>query len=77
MPYIILIPTHGLGKFISHLGVRHYITKTQLGGAKILFTTDLGSGMRVHSSMHSHFYGFWSIGIGVLTADGGHELAPV
>jgi hypothetical protein len=36
MPYIILIPAHGLGKFISHLGVRHYITKTHLGGQDTL-----------------------------------------
>jgi hypothetical protein len=46
------------------------------GGGE-LETTDLGSGMRVHSSVHSHFYGFRSIGVGVLTADGGHELARV
>jgi hypothetical protein len=36
MPYIILIPAHRLGKFISHLGVRHYITKTHLGGQDTL-----------------------------------------
>jgi hypothetical protein len=46
------------------------------GGGE-LETTDLGSGMRVHSSVHSHFYGFRSLGVGVLLADGGHELAPV
>jgi hypothetical protein len=46
------------------------------GGGE-LKTTDLGSGMRVHSSVHSHLYGFQSTGVGVLTADGGHELAPV
>jgi hypothetical protein len=36
IPYIILIPAHGLGKFISHLGVCHYITKTHLGGQDTL-----------------------------------------
>jgi hypothetical protein len=36
MPYIILIPAHGLDKFISHLGVCHYITKTHLGGQDTL-----------------------------------------
>jgi hypothetical protein len=36
MPYIILTPAHGLGKFISHLGVCHYITKTHLGGQDTL-----------------------------------------
>jgi hypothetical protein len=46
------------------------------GGGE-LETTNLGSGMRVHSSVHSHLYGFRSTGVGVLTADGGHELAPV
>jgi hypothetical protein len=46
------------------------------GGGE-LETTDLGSGMRVQSSVHSHLYGFRSTGVGVLTADGGHELAPV
>jgi hypothetical protein len=36
MPYIILRPTHGLDKLISHLGVCHYITKTHLGGQDTL-----------------------------------------
>jgi hypothetical protein len=36
MPYMILIPTHGLDKLISHLGVCHYITKTHLGGQDTL-----------------------------------------
>ena len=37
------------------------------GGGE-LETTDLGSGMGMgmHSSVHSRFYGFWSIGVGVL-----------
>jgi hypothetical protein len=39
MPYIIFIPAHGLGKFISHLGVYHYITKTHLGGQDTLQPT--------------------------------------
>jgi hypothetical protein len=42
-----------------------------------LETTDLGSGMRVHSSVHSHLYGFRSTCVGVLHMDGGHELSPV
>jgi hypothetical protein len=46
------------------------------GGGQ-LKTSDLGLGMRVRSSVHSHFYGFRSTGVGVLTVDGGHELAPV
>jgi hypothetical protein len=36
MPYMILIPAHGLDKFISHFGVCHYITKTHLGGQDTL-----------------------------------------
>jgi hypothetical protein len=36
MPYMILIPAHGLDKFISYLGVCHYITKTHLGGQDTL-----------------------------------------
>jgi hypothetical protein len=39
-----------------------------------LETTDLGSGMRVHSLVHSHFYGFRSPGVRVLLTDGEHEL---
>ena len=46
------------------------------GGGE-LETTDLGSGMGVHSSVHSHLYGFRSTGVGVLLTFGGHELAPV
>jgi hypothetical protein len=46
------------------------------GGGK-LETTDLGSGMGVHSLVYSHFYDFRSLGVGVLLALGGHELAPV
>jgi hypothetical protein len=42
-----------------------------------LETTDLGSGIGVHSSMYPYFYGLQSLGVGVLLADGGHELAPV
>jgi hypothetical protein len=38
------------------------------GGGE-LETTDLGSGMRVHSSVYSHFYGFRSTSVGVLLAD--------
>jgi hypothetical protein len=40
-------------------------------------TTDLGSGMRVHSSVHSRLYSFRSTGVGLLLTFGGHELALV
>jgi hypothetical protein len=46
------------------------------GGGE-LETTDLGSGIGVHSLVYPYFDGFWSLGVGVLLADGGHELAPV
>jgi hypothetical protein len=42
-----------------------------------LETTDLGSGIGVHSSVNPYFYGFRSLGVGVLLARGGYELAPV
>jgi hypothetical protein len=42
-----------------------------------LQTTDLGSGTGVHSSVYPYFDSFWSLGVGVLLALGGHELAPV
>jgi hypothetical protein len=42
-----------------------------------LETTDLGSGIGVHSSVYPCFYGFRSLGVGVLLARGGYELAPV
>jgi hypothetical protein len=35
-----------------------------------LESTDLGLGMRVHSSMHSRLYGFRSIGVGFLLTFG-------
>jgi hypothetical protein len=46
------------------------------GGCE-LETTDLGSGIGVHSSVYPYFDGFWSLGVGVLLADGGHGFAPV
>jgi hypothetical protein len=46
------------------------------GGGE-LETTDLGSGIGVHSSVHPSCYGFQSLGVGVLCALGGHELAPI
>jgi hypothetical protein len=46
------------------------------GGGE-LETTDLGSGIGVHSLVYLYCDSFWSTGVGVLTADGGHELAPV
>jgi hypothetical protein len=42
-----------------------------------LETTDMGSGIGVHSSVYPYCDSFWSTCVGVLTADGGHELAPV
>jgi hypothetical protein len=45
------------------------------GGGE-LETTDLGSGMGVHS-VYPHFYGFRSLGVGDLLALGGHELTLV
>jgi hypothetical protein len=46
------------------------------GGGE-LETTDLGSGIGVHSSVYPYCDVFWSPGVGILLADGGHELAPV
>jgi hypothetical protein len=46
------------------------------GGGE-LETTDLGSRIGVRSLVYPYFDGFWSLGVGVLLADGGHELAPV
>jgi hypothetical protein len=46
------------------------------GGGE-LETTDLGSGIGVLSSVHPYFDGFQSLGVGVLLALGGYELAPV
>jgi hypothetical protein len=47
-----------------------------LGGGE-LETTDLGSGIGLHSSVYPYFDGFRSLGVGVLLALGGYELAPV
>jgi hypothetical protein len=46
------------------------------GGGE-LETTNLGSGTGVHSSVYSYSYGFRSLGVGVLLALGGYELALV
>jgi hypothetical protein len=46
------------------------------GGGE-LEATDLGSGIEVHYSVYPYFDGFPSIGVGVLLALGGHDLAPV
>jgi hypothetical protein len=37
----------------------------------------MGLGIGVHSSVYPYCYGFRSLGVGVLLAVGGHELAPV
>jgi hypothetical protein len=42
-----------------------------------LETTDLGSGIGVHSSLYPYIEGFRSLGVGVLLAIGGYELASV
>jgi hypothetical protein len=47
-----------------------------LGGGE-LETTDLESGIGVHSSVYPYFYGFRSLGVGVLLSFGGYELTPV
>jgi hypothetical protein len=41
------------------------------GGGE-LETIDLGSGTGVHSLVYPHFYGFQSLGVGVLLALGGN-----
>jgi hypothetical protein len=46
------------------------------GGGE-LETTDLGSGIGLHSSVYTYSYGFRSLGVGVLLARGGYELTPV
>jgi hypothetical protein len=46
-------------------------------GGDELKTTDLGSGIRVHSFMYPYFDGFKSLGVGVLIMFGGYELAPI
>jgi hypothetical protein len=42
-----------------------------------LETTNLGSGIGMHSSVYPYFDGFRSLGVGVLLAHGGYELTPV
>jgi hypothetical protein len=46
------------------------------GGGE-LETTGLGPGIGVHSLVYLYFDGFRSLGVGVLLALGGYELAPV
>jgi hypothetical protein len=46
------------------------------GGGE-LETTDLGSEIGVHSLVYHYFDGFRSLGVGVLLALGGYELASV
>jgi hypothetical protein len=46
------------------------------GGGE-LETTDLGSGTGVYSLVYPYCYGFRSLGVGVLLALRGYELAPV
>jgi hypothetical protein len=46
------------------------------GGGE-LETTDLGSGLGVHSSVYPYFYSFWRLGVGDLLALRRHELAPI
>jgi hypothetical protein len=41
-----------------------------------LETTDMGSGIGVHSSVYPYCDSFRSLGVGVLLALGGYELAP-
>jgi hypothetical protein len=46
------------------------------GGGE-LEITDLGSWIGVHSSVYPYFDSFQSLGVGVILALGGYELAPV
>jgi hypothetical protein len=46
------------------------------GGGE-LETTDLGTGIGMHSSVYRYFDGFQSLCVGVLLAHGGYELTPV
>jgi hypothetical protein len=46
------------------------------GGGE-LESTDLGWGIGVHASVYPYFDGFRSLGVRVLLAHGGYELAPV
>jgi hypothetical protein len=46
------------------------------GGGE-LETTDLGSGIRMHSFVYPYFDSFRSLGVGVLLALGGYEFASV
>jgi hypothetical protein len=52
---------------------RHFV---YFGGGE-LETTDLGSGIGVHSLGYPYFDGFRSLGVGVLLALRGYELTPV
>jgi hypothetical protein len=63
-----------LGMCVGKTGRRRHFG--YFGGGE-LETTDLGSGTGVHSSVYPYCDIFLSLGVGVLLADGGHELAPV
>jgi hypothetical protein len=47
-----------------------------IGGGE-LETTDLGSGIGMHSSVYPYCDDFRSLGVGVLLTLGGYELTPV
>jgi hypothetical protein len=79
--YALSFTMHVFGMGIEVLGLCGVKTGRRrrfgyFGGGE-LETTDLGSGTGVHSSVYPYFDGFWSLGVGVLLADGGHELVPV
>jgi hypothetical protein len=79
--YALSFAMHVFGMGIVVLGVCGVKTGRRrrfgyFGGGE-LETTDLGSGIGMHSSVYPYFDGFRSLGVGVLLADGGHELAPV
>jgi hypothetical protein len=79
--YALSFAMHVFGMGIMVLGVSGVKTggRRRFGyfGRGELETTDLGSGIGMHSSVYPYFDGFWSLGVGVLLVDGGHELAPV
>jgi hypothetical protein len=58
---------------------KNRLEKTFFGyfGGGELETTDLGSGIGVHSSVYPYFDGFQSLSVGVILALGRYELALV
>jgi hypothetical protein len=79
--YVLSFVMHVFGMGIVVLGVSGVKSAGErrfgyFGGGE-LETTNLGSGIGMHSSVYPYCDDFWSLGVGVLLADRGHELAPV